>query len=559
MNTNMNVTIRRLANTFIILFLILSGIAAYVQIGNQAFFGGPTLVGGDNVTLSRECPPIDSPLRGRILDRNGNVIAQSVPDSSYRCGYRRQYADWVVSSGLAPLIGYYVLTTNQIGGLEQQYNEQLGGFNQGETLGNDVTRLLHQQRYGNDVYLSIDMNTQIKAAQVYEPSAIHGGQTCQQVNNPPGSIIVEDPNTGQIIAMVSFPTFDPNQLVQLDSRDATVHQAGLNYAKQVFSDTSGSPTLNRAAQGVYTPGSTFKTMTLIAALDAGTYGLNKGFSFDEATKFVVPQGKTVRWEDFFNGTWTGVPGANKFPMSFEDGFAYSDNAMFARAASAVGADTWLSYARKFGILTGSQGTPVPFDAPTQPSRVYPALVNGKPFEFSGDNLADSGFGQGTLQISPLTMAEMTATVATNGFLYEPHVVHKIVPHGQTASGVLPIPDTQAYSGGPVIHPETAQAVRNAFWAVTDHGTAFFSAHPGTGVRLKDTGTFIGGKTGTAQVEDDPHAWWISLAPDDQAPGAPGGAKYIIVVQKEHGNEGACQVFVANDIYLYLNSNPIKSS
>ncbi|MGH2487143.1 MAG: hypothetical protein ACRDHE_14130, partial [Ktedonobacterales bacterium] len=95
MNSNMNVTIRRLTNTFISLFLIISAVAAYIQVSNHAFFKGPTLA--ENATYDpRICPPFDAPLRGRILDRNGNVIAQTVKDDSksgaYTCGYHRVYA-----------------------------------------------------------------------------------------------------------------------------------------------------------------------------------------------------------------------------------------------------------------------------------------------------------------------------------------------------------------------------------------------------------------------------------------------------------------------------------
>src|SRR5579884_3168484 len=76
MNTNMNVTIRHLTNAFILLFLVLSGVAAYVQIGNAAPLGGQQLAGGAYETRQRQCPPVDKPLRGRILDRNGNLIAE---------------------------------------------------------------------------------------------------------------------------------------------------------------------------------------------------------------------------------------------------------------------------------------------------------------------------------------------------------------------------------------------------------------------------------------------------------------------------------------------------
>lgn len=563
MNDTMTATIRRLMNTFIIFFLIISGVAAYVQVANQAFYNGPLLAGGNYETLDRKCPPVDSPLRGRILDRNGNVIAQTVPDDaksgSHVCGYHRVYAQWVVDSGLAPLIGYYSYAYGA-GGLEQYFNNDLSGNSLAEVIplkDQIKAKLLHTAQYGNDIYLTIDKGTQQKAASVYESSAIHGGQTCQHVNNPPGSITVEDPNTGQILAMVSFPSYDPNKIIQADSLDPDTRQAGQAYWGKLNSDR-GLPLLNRPTQGLYVPGSSFKTLTLIAALDSGKFSLDTPFDFNDATDFKVPSGKDIPWFDYLNGTWNGILDKNSFPITLAQGFAYSDNPMFARVAWDTGQDTWLSYIRKFGIATpGTDGSAVPFDGPSARSSAYSAITNGKPTEFGGDLFADSGFGQGQLLISPLTMTEIASAAAANGYLYEPHVAMKIVAHGQNAKDVLPSGDKIAFSGGPIMQPQTAAAVRLAMWDVVSYGTAFYSHHPGTGQRLVDTNTHIGGKTGTGQVPpDDPQAWFISIAPDDQAPGG-GSANWAITVMKEHGNEGACQVFVANDTYEYLASHPQK--
>jgi len=89
------------------------------------------------------------------------------------------------------------------------------------------------------------------------------------------------------------------------------------------------------------------------------------------------------------------------------------------------------------------------------------------------------------------------------------------------------------------------------WSVVNYGTAFFSPNPVSGIRLNQSGTFEGGKTGTGQSGNiQPETWWISLAPDDQAPGG-GAAKYVVTLHKEHSGEGACQVWVADDIYQDL--------
>ncbi|MGZ3600942.1 MAG: penicillin-binding transpeptidase domain-containing protein, partial [Ktedonobacterales bacterium] len=434
---------------------------------------------------------------------------------------------------LAPLIGYFSYKYG-MAGIEAQYDEMLSGTGPYVALNDPTRKILHQPRAGNDITLTIDKNTQILANRVYDSSAIYGN-VCQPVGSQPaGSIIVEDPRTGEILAMVSRPSYDPNRI-----DDAT-------YWRQLNTNPQ-APLLNHATQAIIPPGSTFKTLTMLAGLDAGTLALDSQYTFDESTNYVV-NGEPIRWDDYFSGVWNGILRRSSFPLTLEQGYQYSDNVIFARAAVKVGADTWLDYARRFGVATpGHDSQPVPFDAPYARSSAYPATINGKPTDFSPNLLAESGFGQGRLQISPLTMAEITSAVAADGYLYDPHVVKSYkgsdgIQHDQ--------PSAVPYTGGPVIHPETAQSVRHAMWSVVDHGTAWAGLFR-NGAQLRDSPTHEGGKTGTAQLESgNPHAWWISLAPDDQAPGG-SAAKYVITVNKERSGEGACQVFVADDIYRSL--------
>lgn len=533
MNTNMNVTMRQLMTTFIIFFLLISGVAAYIQINNQAFFNGPALASGQYD--QRKCPPYDAPLRGRIMDRNGNLIAQTVPDPNSPCGYRREYASWVASSGLAPLIGYYSYQYGSAG-VEQSYNDQLAGIQTGETFQNSTAKLLHEARYGNDLYLTIDKNVQEQASQTYDTDYL-SGSVCQPAgSHPPGSLVVEDPNNGEILAMVSKPSYDPNKI-----DDPT-------YWSQLNNDPE-APLLNHASQGLYDPGSTFKTVTLLAALDTGTLSLDTTFTKDQAVKYTV-NGEPIPWYDYQDGTWSYIPDSQLFPLSLRDAYAYSDNTVFARTAVKLGASTWLSYVRRFGIATPGTDVPsVPFDAPYNQSIAYPAQQNGKPVDFTDNLLAESGFGQGKLLITPLTMAEVASTIAAGGTMYVPHVGWKVVPHGTSVSDVLPTAP-QMYGGGPAVRPETAQSVRQAMWAVVDHGTGFAGLQR-NGIYPKDSGVSMGGKTGTGQTNNDnPETWWISLAPDDQAPGG-SGAKLALTIMKEHSGEGACQVWGANDLYNYV--------
>lgn len=540
MNTNMNVTIRRLANAFIILFLVISAIAAYVQIANQAFYNGPVLASG--TYDQRKCPPYDAPLRGAIYDRNGNWIARTVRDPNAPCGYRREYASWVTDTGLAPLIGYFSYRYGTAG-IESSYNNILSGVQSGETFQNVTAKLLHEPQYGNDIYLTIDMKEQIAASNNYDTAAIEGGGVCQAPgSHPPGSLIVEQPTTGEILAMVSKPSYDPNKIDDPNSPD---------YFQQLQNDP-GSPLLNHATQGLYDPGSTFKTVTLIAALDSGTVSLDSTFTQQQAVYYNV-NGENINWDDYLAGVWNFSGTPLSFPITVRDAYALSDNTVFARTAVQLGKDSWLNYVRKFGIATpGVNVDPVPFDAPQYQSSAYPATVNGKPLDFNNNLLAESGFGQGDLLITPLTMTEVSSATAAGGILYDPHVAWKIVPHGESVNSILPT-GPQIYTGGPIFRPETAQSVRSAMWAVVDHGTAW-AGIARNGQYPKESSVKMGGKTGTGQLgSGQPQTWWISLAPDDQAPGgAP--AKLNVTVMKEKSGEGACQVWVANDTYQYAFSN-----
>ncbi len=209
MPANMSVTIRRLMNTFILLFLLISGVAAYVQVDNQAFLNGPTLASGSLDPRTCDAPD-DQPVRGTIYDRNGIPLAWTVRDNSALCGYRRVYAD----PTLSPLIGYFSYRYGT-SGLEAQFNDYLAGTGVGASPSAAIDKILHEPRHGNNLYLTIDEKLQKKVAALYESQSavLYGNGVCEtQGSNPPGSIIVEDPNTGQILAMYSYPYFNPNEI-----------------------------------------------------------------------------------------------------------------------------------------------------------------------------------------------------------------------------------------------------------------------------------------------------------------------------------------------------------
>jgi len=554
---NMNVTIRRLTTTFLIFLLLVSGVAAYVQVANQAFFNGPALAHNAKYDGARSCPPFDAPVRGTIYDRTGIPLAWSWPDPNAKnCGYTRTYSDAAVKAGLGPLLGYYS-DRYGVAGIESAYNDELSGTGSATSVPDQVNKIFHRPTFGNDIYLTIDLRLQQKAYDNYDGSAIFkhsAGSPCQPSQNPPGASIVEDPKTGEILAMVSRPAYDPNRIAQDD--DA--------YFQQLANDKVGAPLLNHATQSLVIPGSTFKTMTLLAALDNGESLTDQQFDQAAATHFQpFGSGFDVKWKDYLDGQWAGL----QFPISLQDGFAYSDNTIFAREAVKVGKDKWLGYAQKFGIAVPGRDVPVvpfdgmlPGDQKTYQSRVYPQLTNGKPTDFDLNLLANSGFGQGDLQITPLTMSEIAGAVATGGQLFEPYVVRSVVAHTDITGATDKKPPQQVQppdpthspkeyvtSGSIFQRPDTAAKARQAMWAVSSYGTGATVSH--NGKHLADSAIHQGGKTGTGEAGDGSIAttWWLSLAPDDQAPNS-GPAQLTFTLLKERAGEGACQAFVGEDTY-----------
>jgi penicillin-binding protein A len=514
---NMSKSMMRLTYTFLGLFLVISLVMVNIQV-----FQAQDLQASDynpRHCLPANDPASDRPMRGNIYDRNGILLVKSVYDVKAPCGYRRVWNPEAVSAGLGPLIGYFSYKYGA-SGIEKSYDDVLSGSGRATSIDSVTNHLLHRSVRGNDIYLTIDLKLQEQANALYNDPNNFYDTVCQPSgSDPPGSITVVNPQTGEVLAMVSRPYYDPSR-VDVDEA----------YWQRINSLAS-APLLNRASQGRYVPGSTFKTVTLTAALDVGKLGLDTTFSGDQILNFFPPEGRNIHWDDKFNG----YPD----PMSVEQAYAYSVNPVYARIAYQVGASTWLDYVRRYGIATPETSSgpasvvpAVPFDAPYYQSRAYTPGV-----DFSNQLLAESGFGQGQLLITPLTMAEITATIANDGQMIVPHVLYKQVGPGGSPSDVDP---QVAQTYGQVMQPATAANLRQAMRAVYQYGTIGDTSHqPG------DSPAIEGGKTGTGQLGSGlPHTWLLSLAPATTNT----TGTLVVVVMKEHSGEGACQFATVDHVY-----------
>ncbi|MHB1159293.1 MAG: peptidoglycan D,D-transpeptidase FtsI family protein [Chloroflexota bacterium] len=421
--------------------------------------------------------------RGRILDRTGRVLAYSEQTDR---GMERRYSDPTT----APITGYYS-TRYGASGLESSFARYLRGDVQANPIDTLVNQALHRPSVGADLHLTLDPRVQAAAAQA--------------MGSDRGAIVALDPRTGAVLAMVSTPYFDPNRIDE--------GWSGLQ-------GDPAEPLYNRATMGLYTPGSVFKIVTASAAIDLGLVDLDKRY---QCTEDLTVDGFVIQ-----NKNHPGVS-----DVTFVDDFAYSCNVTFARVGLGLGSgplplgdqthapaprtrdigdsrQRFLDYAARFGL----EG-PLPFDIPTSASRVGNR-------ELSRVELANTAFGQGDLQVTPLLMALASATVANDGKMPQPYLVSEI----RDRQGNL----LQSHSPRilrEVISQDSAGAMNRLMVASVQEGYARTAAIPGLRV---------GGKTGSAEVGPGlkTHSWFIGYAPADD----PVVAVAVIMENKGPGSDFA---------------------
>src|SRR5712692_9152421 len=516
---NINTSIRRLTNLFIILFIALSGGLVYWQV-----VVAQQVTSNTYSAYARRCASDNAPKRGSIFDRNGVLLAKSVPSTNPNlCGYQRVYTKDAQS--LANVIGYYISPLYGSTGIEQQYNAYLTGQVGSTGLNNTINQILHLPPVGDDIYLTIDVRIQKIVDQYFDVEAPIDNTSTFKTDR--GSVIVTDPHTGEILAMLSRPGYDANRVAAGD----------LNYFNQLESDTE-HPLLDLPIDSCYVPGSTYKTMTLMAGLDSGSSHLDdkfynfNGFNPPQYLQALGP----VRIVDGFDKETFGPVGNNiscytyTYPVNLLYGYTHSDNIIFAQAGAKAGVNTWLNYNR--ALYVEKQ---IPFDLPVRVSTVTPQrnlcpITAPAETTTSLKQVAENSFGQGVDFITPMQMALINNAVANNGHLMRPTLISKIVDPNQT---ILQSFNPQEL--GTPISDTTAEHVRDAMYGVVQCGSGSLSL-----VQLTGSPWSVIGKTGTAQVDNTgktpAQSWFITQAPyvyqSNQLP------RITIVAMKEHGGEGA---------------------
>ncbi len=382
-------------------------------------------------------------------------------------------------------------------GVERTYDRALRGVSGQELLEVDAhghrkqSIAVRKPSAGDDLYLTIDIRLQQMAEDLLGDEA--------------GAIVALDPRTGAVLILASRPTFDPTALsggLPMSEWQALLHDAR-------------HPLTNRAIQGQYPPGSTFKIVMAAAVLGSQIAQGSDHFSCQGGFKFGR---RTYRdWKRGGHGS-----------VDLTAALAQSCDVYFYKVGNRMGIETIASYSEQFGL-----GHKTGIDLPSErsglvPSSAWKKRVKGEPW-YPGETISVS-IGQGYMAVTPIQMAQVVAATAMNGRVVKPRLVRAIRKRGNgMMEEVEPSPSKHM-----TISPEVFRQIRKGLEAVVTKGTA---------KRSQSSLVSIAGKTGTAQVvalrsgpeKDIPkefrdHAWFVAYAPAEDP-------TIVIVVLAEHMGHG----------------------
>ena len=396
-------------------------------------------------------------------------------------------------------------------GVERVYNKLLMGEDGARrvvvnSMGREIRTLDEElPNEGRRMQLTIDLDLQNAAEEAFKAAGFNG------------AAVILDPNSGEVLTFTSFPAFDPNSFA---SGIEPAMWNALNTDKQ-------KPLMNRAIQGTYSPGSTFKIVVGTAALEEGV--ITRDFH-------VSCGGGAVFYGRFFQCWKRGGHGS----VSLDHAIEQSCNVFFYTVGNMLGVDRIHKWATLLGL-----GEKTGIDLPNELSGLVPSTEwkkqrTGEKW-YAGETISVS-IGQGQVSITPVSLAVMMATVANGGTRYVPHLL-KAVDDGH---GWQPVPAPPPKSKVQM-KPETIEAIHNGLFLVVNGA--------GTGGRARIQGKDVSGKTGTAQVisltggrqalghtdrDLRDHGWFVFFAPRDNP-------QIAGVIFGEHAEHGASVAPIAKHI------------
>jgi peptidoglycan glycosyltransferase len=483
-------------------------VGLFVQLNRLQLFGAERLQEHEENTrgLVREF----GQERGDIVTADGVVVAMSVPFDD-DIDYRRIYPEGEL---YAHVTGYQSLNVAATG-LERAYNDELSGRNIEQQF-RSLSDLFRDRDTTADLVLTIRDDVQRVARDA--------------LGEQRGSVVAIDPRTGAVIALWSYPSFDPNPIASPDGAEA-------NAAYEATLAEPGNPLLAKSFREIYFPGSTFKLVTGSAGVSSGLIGTaDPVFPVSDAYE-PIPAGAPIR---NFGGSSCGGDLLEILRVSCNTAFA-------EMGAEWVGPQLMIEVAEDFGFNSAP-----PFDVPgTAESRFptdygarladvsfyrAPDVTEGEPDEGAEDvavlangdvdvyedsaRLAQASIGQNDVAATPLQMALVAAAVANDGVIMAPHVVAEL----RAADGS--VYDRTEPS-------EWRRAIDRHVAAIMHSGMLHVAAN-GTSRNLLVPGYEVGGKTGTAQLGTDvprSHAWIVGFA---GPPGEPAEIAVAVLVEAQEG-------------------------
>lgn len=473
MNDFMN-NIKKVMLVFLIFFVALISYITYFYMFNSEKAVSSTF----NSRLWAERNKV---LRGTIYDKDMKALTKSTKIDAV--SQKQQYLQGEV---FAHALGY-MNPVYGLSGLEKKYDEELMGRNTG------VSKYLFfskdtEEKVGNGLRTTLDSKLQMKAFEL--------------LGDKRGAVVAINPKTGEILAMVSKPSYDPNNLNK-NWKDIVEN-------KQV-------PLLNRAVSGLYPPGSVFKTITAISALENLPSIYDK--TFNDEGKLVFNERESLK---NYDGEVLGN-------IDFKTAFVHSSNVVFGTLGIDLGNKALKETAEKFYFNRDTPSIGLTIDNSRFPS--YKSNEKG--------NIAQSAIGQSAVLATPMEMALVVSTIANDGIMMEPMMVKEILDSkGKSIKKIEPKRLEQVITKG------NANIMKELMKAVVNEGTGGNATLPGI---------VVSGKTGTADHNDDPskqeapHSWFIGFAPYDSPQIA------IAVIVEEGGVGGGIAAQITRElIKSYLN-------
>jgi peptidoglycan glycosyltransferase len=436
----MNTQLRRTFYLFSAGFVALVAVLAYWQVyAREDLTNNPS-----NALQSRRAQ--ETP-RGIVFAGDGETVLAR----SQRAGgneYERVYPEGEV---FANVVGYW---SSRFGasGIEIGQNNNLSGTGEPETLDELLNQFSGGPETGNNVSLTLDAELQRAA---YEQLA--------NSNTGRGAVAAFDPQTGETLALATYPSYDPNVIVDEGFEE--------------ISDEPNDPLLNRATQGLYPPGSTFKVITAAAALEAGVQPTDR---FEDDGTYETP-GYTV-----YN-----YRGKDYGEVTFAEALVFSINTVFSEiAVDRIGPERLAAMAREFGFG---------YEYEDYPLYVAPSDLGLPPEEWAQGNTAPISFGQDRVVSNVFEMGLVASAIANDGDMMQPRLVREV----RSSDGVIldrPTPRVL----NEVLPTETARTLNDMMQGVVEEGEL---------LAAQVQGVEVAGKTGTAEnPQGEPHSWFVSFAP-----------------------------------------------